>query len=164
MPTYKTPDVYIEEITTFPPSVAEVETAIPALIGYTEFAKSKADNDLIMVPTEIESLVDSEYYFGGPEDDLIEITIADDCAGSYTVTSPPAPTIKYLLYFSVKLFFDNGGGKCYITSVGTYQSTPVIDLTGDSGTNPATMYGLQDGLNAVALEDEPTLIVIPEAV
>ena len=35
MPTYRTPDVYIEEISVFPPSVAEVETAIPAFIGYT---------------------------------------------------------------------------------------------------------------------------------
>ena len=38
MPTYRTPDVYIEEISVFPPSVAEVETAIPAFIGYTERA------------------------------------------------------------------------------------------------------------------------------
>ena len=36
MPTYKTPGVYTEEISKFPPSVAEVATAIPAFIGYTE--------------------------------------------------------------------------------------------------------------------------------
>jgi len=36
--TYKTPGVYIEEIAKFPPSVAQVETAIPAFIGYTEKA------------------------------------------------------------------------------------------------------------------------------
>ena len=39
MPTYRTPDVYVEEISVFPPSVAEVETAIPAFVGYTEFAR-----------------------------------------------------------------------------------------------------------------------------
>jgi phage tail sheath protein FI len=33
---YKTPGVYVEEIAKFPPSVAQVETAIPAFIGYTE--------------------------------------------------------------------------------------------------------------------------------
>ena len=33
---YKTPGVYIEEIPKFPPSIAAVETAIPAFIGYTE--------------------------------------------------------------------------------------------------------------------------------
>jgi uncharacterized protein len=36
--TYSTPGVYIEEIVKFPPSVAQVETAIPAFIGYTEKA------------------------------------------------------------------------------------------------------------------------------
>ena len=36
MTTYKTPGVYVEEISTLPPSVAEVSTAIPAFIGHTE--------------------------------------------------------------------------------------------------------------------------------
>ena len=36
MATYRTPGVYVEEISTFPPSVAEVSTAIPAFLGYTE--------------------------------------------------------------------------------------------------------------------------------
>ncbi len=35
---YKTPGGYIEEISKFPPSVAQVETAIPAFVGYTELA------------------------------------------------------------------------------------------------------------------------------
>ena len=33
---YKTPDVYVEEVSIFPPSVAEVEVAIPAFIGHTD--------------------------------------------------------------------------------------------------------------------------------
>lgn len=164
MPTYKTPDVYVEEISVFPPSVAEVETAIPAFIGYTEKAVKKAANDLILVPTKIYSLKEYEQYFGGPEDDAIAITVADDGAGGFTVSGFTEPAVKYVLYYSVKLFFANGGGKCYVTSVGTYQAAPAMDLAGDLGSNPATKYGLQDGLNAVGLEDEPTLIVIPEAV
>ena len=35
MNVYKTPGVYVEEIATLPPSVAEVSTAIPAFFGYT---------------------------------------------------------------------------------------------------------------------------------
>jgi len=46
MPTYRTPDVYVEEISVFPPSVAEVETAIPAFIGHTERARKIVDADL----------------------------------------------------------------------------------------------------------------------
>ena len=65
MATYKTPDVYVEEISLFPPSVAEVETAIPAFIGYTEKA-SKDGQDLKNIPTKIDSFVEFEQLFGGP--------------------------------------------------------------------------------------------------
>ena len=41
MPEYKTPGVYIEEIPKLPPSIASVETAIPAFIGYTQKAQLK---------------------------------------------------------------------------------------------------------------------------
>jgi phage tail sheath protein FI len=33
MATYKSPGVYVQEVSTLPPSVAEVSTAIPAFIG-----------------------------------------------------------------------------------------------------------------------------------
>ncbi len=164
MPTYKTPDVYVEEISVFPPSVAEVETAIPAFIGYTEFAKKDADNDLILKPTKIYSLKEYEQFYGGPEDDAVAISVADDGAGGFNIPSFTEPTLSYLLYYSLKMFFENGGGQCYIISVGIYQATPAIDLAGDASTDLPTMYGLQDGLNVLALEDEPTLIVVPESV
>lgn len=165
MATYKTPDVYVEEISVFPPSVAEVETAIPAFIGYTEKAVKKTADDLILEPTKIYSLKEYENYFGLPAEDTIAITVADDPAtGGLKLDAITEPDVKYLLYYSVKMFFDNGGGQCYIVSVGTYQSTPAIDLNGDSGSVKATMYGLKDGLDQVAMFDEPTLIVIPEAV
>ncbi len=160
MPTYKTPDVYVEEISVFPPSVAEVETAIPAFIGYTEKAINKTADDLILVPTRIESLKDYELYFGGPKDDAIALTVEDQGDAGYKVTSFTEPTVLYILYYSVKLFFDNGGGQCYITSVGTYQEPAAIELD----TAPLDTFGLRDGLDAVALEDEPTLVVIPETV
>lgn len=153
MTTYKTPGVYVEEISVFPPSVAEVETAIPAFIGYTEKAMKNAANDLILKPTKIYSLKEYEQYYGYPEDDAIDIAAANAPAGGFTVSSFTEPTVKYLMYYGIKMFFDNGGGQCYIISIGTYQATPAI-----------TLKDLQDGLGVLALEDEPTLIVIPEAV
>ena len=130
MTTYRTPDVYVEEISIFPPSVAEVETAIPAFIGYTEKAiKNKAD-DLILKPTKIYSLKEYEQYYGYPEDDAITVTV-NALGGGFTVGTFKEPTVDYLMYYSVKMFFDNGGGKCYIISVGTYQTKPAIGLEGD---------------------------------
>src|SRR3954453_19340982 len=149
MPTYRTPDVYVEEISVFPPSVAEVETAIPAFIGYTETATRIAAGDLNGKPTEVYSLKEFESYFGGPKAAAIAVTFST-ATGAVAVTEP---AVLFLLYYSVKMFFDNGGGKCYVVSVGTYDG--VAAIAADK---------LQSGLDAVALEDEPTLIVIPEAV
>ena len=59
MPVYNTPDVYVEEISTLPPSVAGVSTAIPAFIGYTAY------DTLRFVPTRITSFLDFTTLFGG---------------------------------------------------------------------------------------------------
>ena len=44
MGKYKTPGVYIVEKNAFPNSVVEVETAVPAFIGYTENAKNGTED------------------------------------------------------------------------------------------------------------------------
>ena len=63
----KTPGVYINEIPTLPPSVAQVSTAIPIFIGYTKEAKDEDGISLINMPTKIYSMLDYERYFGGAE-------------------------------------------------------------------------------------------------
>ncbi|HWR83761.1 MAG TPA: hypothetical protein VN285_10685, partial [Candidatus Deferrimicrobium sp.] len=79
MATYYTPGVYIEEIPTFPPSVAAVKTAIPAFIGFTEKAvdeyghplpnmKVAVDPNLfVFEPKRITSLLEFQQYFGRAE-------------------------------------------------------------------------------------------------
>lgn len=156
--TYKTPGVYVEEISVFPPSVAQVETAIPAFIGYTEKAKKVEDDDLLNVPTRITSLLDYEQYFGGPDnEENLVINISDDYSSGTLVRTveAPAPAIKspYLMYYSMQMYFANGGGPCYIISVGDYTS----------GSVSKTDLGANGGLAQLAKEDEPTLIVFPDA-
>lgn len=157
MPAYKTPDVYVEEISIFPPSVAEVGTAIPAFIGYTEKAQRVKADDLLLVPTKIYSLKEYEALYGMPQAADIDVALTSSATG-YSLTGVTPPTPKYLLYYAVKMYFDNGGSQCYICSVDKY-SEDDISLTGDGDS-----AGLQDGLNAIALQDEPTLLVIPEAI
>jgi len=60
MPSYKTPGVYIEEISKFPPSVVPVETAVPAFIGFTEKAVGEIGESLTNTPTRITSLLEYE--------------------------------------------------------------------------------------------------------
>lgn len=151
MPTYRTPDVYVEEIPSFPPSVAEVGTAIPAFIGYTQKAAKIVAGDLNRKPTKIYSLKEFEAYYGLPKAETIAVAVTTDPAGAPTAGTVTEPTVTYLLYYAVKMYFDNGGAQCYIVSAATYDAAIEKDA-------------LLAGLAAVALEDEPTLIVIPEAV
>ncbi|HEX6320900.1 MAG TPA: phage tail sheath C-terminal domain-containing protein [Burkholderiales bacterium] len=147
MPTYRTPDVYVEEISVFPPSVAEVESAIPAFIGYTEKA-ARGPESLALKPTAIRSYTQFEQYFGGPR--ALDIDVDATRAGDVISVAVVPPAITHNLAYSMKMFFDNGGGKCYVVSVGGYDAAVDVE-------------GLQDGLAQVAMEDEPTLIVIPES-
>ena len=103
MSTYKTPGVYVEEIPKLPPSVAQVETAIPAFIGYTERAE-KNGQSLFNVAQPVESLAEFESYYGfGPDTKYDTYLDASDSV-TQVVSSLP-----YTLYESLRLFYDNGG-------------------------------------------------------
>ncbi len=160
--TYKTPGVYIEEISTLPASVAAVETAIPAFIGFTGKAK-KNGKDLIHTnpddpteikpdPTKIDSLLEYEEYFGTGTD---EVTIEVNLKSDNSVESVDVGA-GFCLYNSMRIYFSNGGGPCYVVSCGTYEE---IDTTDDNDLYDA----LVAGLNAVRKEDEPTLLLFPDA-
>jgi uncharacterized protein len=143
----KTPGVYINEIDAFPPSVAQVATAIPAFVGFTE------DATLLNVPTRISSLLEFEENFGGapiPTSIVVELDAnnmpTDNCSVTESV---------YELYHSMLLYFANGGGDCYIVSVGDYTTTT---------TNTAAKTLLIAGIATLEKFDEPTLILFPDAI
>lgn len=145
----KTPGVYVNEIPTFPPSVAQVATAIPVFLGYTGYATKLQQGDLNMIPTRITSLVEYQQYFGyGPGPGITEVEID----GNNVVTSVKRNT-TYYTYDSLRMFFLNGGTVCYIVSIGTYQTT--------ASYNKADFI---KGLDALKKYDEPTLITFPDAV
>jgi phage tail sheath protein FI len=151
---YTTPGVYIEEITKFPPSVAEVETAIPAFIGHTEFAIKEIANDLLRKAVRITSLVEFEALFGGPPLQTITVNIDVNSLPVLAIVSTPS---DYRMYYALRQYFDNGGGPCYIVSVGNYTNT--ITLTGLGNSGSAT----PGGLDIIKKIDEVTLIVFPDA-
>lgn len=143
MPTqYRTPGVYIEEIPKFPPSIAAVETAIPAFIGYTEKATRNGES-LTNKPTRIESIAEYELLFGGAPSQ--NVTLFLDADNQFVKA---AADDKLYLYDSLRMFYANGGGNCYILSVGAYGSAA----------------SLKDGLTILEQEDEPTIILCPDAV
>lgn len=207
MGVMKTPGVYVVEKNAFPNSVVEVATAVPAFIGYTEFADN-GGKSLLNQPWRITSMSEFRQYFGGASQQLFsikDITAAKpevkpqaaipavvaveevkDADGNVTTeavaaqdavpevlaaaatTRTPANTAadfiiagnehylekstkQHSLYYNMMLFFQNGGGPCYIVSVGNY----------DEKVDKPKLMG---GIKPLIKEMEPTMVVIPEAV
>jgi hypothetical protein len=145
MADYKTPGVYVEEISTLPPSVGQVPTAVPAFVGYTEKA-SRNGKSLLNAPKHITSLLDYHEMFGGTSGHgQISVKLnKDNSVDSVNFEK------NYYLYDSIRMFFANGGGECYIVSVGNYSEDVSFDA-------------LSAGLNTLEKEDHPTILVCPDA-
>ncbi|MEM9544988.1 MAG: phage tail sheath C-terminal domain-containing protein [Bacteroidota bacterium] len=158
---YKTPGVYVEEISLLPPSVTQVETAIPAFIGYTEKAEGANGDDLTNIPTRIKSFLEYKDWYGGAHNQNLAVTLDDAAPFTAQSVGIDGAASPYNMYYALKMFFDNGGGPCYIVSVGDYDAAdptkPSLDTIDDYDE-------LKGGLDAVKKVDEVTLIVFPEAI
>lgn len=153
---YKTPGVYVEEKSIFPPSVAQVATAIPAFIGYTEKAIERSPNDLRNVAKKITSMLEYRQFFGGsPPLNITSVRLNENNGLADAIIQP-----RFYLYDSLQLFYANGGGECYIISVGDYSR----NVQRGDRSNPSTSPGFDVGLAVLEKYDEPTLILFPDAV
>ncbi|WP_295545715.1 phage tail sheath C-terminal domain-containing protein [uncultured Pseudacidovorax sp.] len=183
MAVMKTPGVYIVEKNAFPNAVVEVATAVPAFIGYTAKA-DRAGRDLQGKPWRITSLAEFEALFGGAPQPRFRLQVVEDPVADPPPTEdmrrpraqvgefehqgrhyrlmrePGRAGNRYLLHQAMRLFFANGGGPCYVVSVGLYgdaANAPEIEAGDD-------VQGLLAGLTALEKEQEPTLVVVPDAV
>jgi phage tail sheath protein FI len=151
----KTPGVYIVEKNAFPNSVVEVATAVPAFIGYTQTAV-KNNRSMLFKPTRVTSMAEFHNIFGvGPKHqfdlaDAADLAEADLSLGDkhYRVTRSGG---AFRLYQSMQMFYSNGGGPCYIVSIGGYDQ----EMNKDQMTQ---------GIDVLIKEQEPTMVVIPDAV
>ncbi|MBN8452074.1 phage tail sheath C-terminal domain-containing protein [Accumulibacter sp.] len=146
MTIYRTPGVYVEEKSTLPSSVAEVATAVPAFIGYTRNGPADTAEPSV---ARIATLLEFDTAFGAAQPAKFDVTELADSADAVAVELTP-PTHPFSLYYALSLYFRNGGGPCYVVSVGNYASTP-------------SFAHFTKGLAALEKEDEPTLIVLTDA-
>ncbi len=160
MASYQTPGVYIEEINAFPDAVIEVPTSVTAFIGYTQKAKFKR-RSLRLKPFRITSLKDYETYFGTADSEKTVVVTINDTEVNNTMqrqlvvsNTKPSP---FLMYYALELYFANGGGPCYIVSVGLYGSARRYPATTVKKNN------LSKGLEQIQKEPEPKLLVFPDA-
>ncbi len=159
MATYKVPGVFVEEISTFPPSVAPVETALPAFIGYTVKRPERPlelgspantpEEDRPIQVIRIGSLLEFEEVFGRGLPATVDEVVLDDNLQFVRASLSQ----EFYLYPSVQLFYANGGGDCFIVSIGS----PLVD--GDS----ADANDFTEGIAALEGWDEPTILLFPDA-
>jgi phage tail sheath protein FI len=148
-----TPGVYIEEKSAFASSVVPVATAIPAFLGYTQKA-NRGTKSLKNIPTRISSFAEFEQFFGGAPKVKFNISADESSVSGYKLDVEP--NSRYLLHAAVKFFYSNGGGDCYIQSVGDYSSGIEAKDFNDDASGA--------GLPQLLKYNEPTILVIPEAV
>ncbi|MDO7883964.1 phage tail sheath C-terminal domain-containing protein [Hymenobacter cheonanensis] len=71
-------------------------------------------------------------------------------ASGRTAALTPQGTGLFYLYNSLQLFYQNGGGPCYIVSIGGYDATP-------------TIKAFEDGIDLLEPEQDPTMLLCPDA-
>lgn len=157
MTEYKTPGVYVQEINSLPKAISGVATAVPVFIGYTQ----ATDSDLHEKGTRINSFLEYTNLFGvAPALELnFEVTHVETDENNIELgVELEAATGNFLvpknnMFYAMQMFFANGGGACYIYSLGHSDDIASTPLTA-----PYT-----DALNELKKYDEPTLIVFPDA-
>ena len=153
--SHTTPGVYVEEVSGLPLSVLQAASALPVFIGYTQHAvvdgsDYHAEGGRTIKPVKIASLLDYETYFGGPSPPTtLKIKLNPD----HSVAEIEVDSVN-LLYESVRLYFANGGGSCYIVSVGTFNNKA----------SEVKKEKLLEGLASLETRDDITLVSIPESV
>lgn len=153
-----TPGVYVTELDAFPRSIPGVATAVPAFIGYTQQA-TLSGKPMYFKPMLINSLADFEAIFGVGYLPTYKVTVVtstnpedyDFSQGANNYALTPTSATQYNLYNSLRMFYANGGGAAYVVSVGDYTKTISKD-------------DLEQGLNVIADQTGPTMLVIPDAV
>ncbi|MDX1462826.1 MAG: phage tail sheath subtilisin-like domain-containing protein [Marinirhabdus sp.] len=160
----KTPGVYIQELDAFGNAVVPVPTAVPVFIGYTEQTEKDGEN-LVLLPKKMNSLAAFKYVYEEQDD-----TAPPHPTFAISTTQPPhlpddiskfhfentdyylqPSTPQFRLHSAVRHFYLNGGGSCFIVSVGICNGA--IDKA-----------DLIAGIDAIETLSEASLVVVPDAV
>jgi phage tail sheath protein FI len=150
----RTPGVYVVEESKFPPSVVPVETAIPAFVGYTSATQYRGES-LLNRPVAVNDLLEFQAIFGPPPSIGNFVVTLDETGNVAGAVADPGTGAngRFRLAYALRHFYDNGGGRCYIVSIGSYVASAIADDIVDAHLA---------GLASLAREDEPTLLVFPD--
>lgn len=129
------------------PQPIELPTAVPLFIGYVEKCNETSPSPVVC---EVGTFDSYTKQFGGP---------------SWPPPTPLTPGTLFplntqcTLYNSVRHYFDNGGGRCYVLPIGTYQSIVQADVA-----SVAATFCELDFATVFAQAPEATLLAFPDLV
>ncbi|MFZ6758430.1 phage tail sheath C-terminal domain-containing protein [Undibacterium sp. Ji50W] len=151
-----TPGVYITETGSFAGNVVQAATGIPLFIGYTQTASANGEN-VVGQAIPITSLEDYQRIFGGAAQVDYDYVSQSQAVPPYVAN---AATPAFLLYPGLQMFFSNGGGDCYILSLGTY-----AEVVSNGGVFSKDAYTTAlAGLRVLRDFSGPDTLVLPDAV
>lgn len=152
MAKFKFPGVYVEEKPRFQKMVKVPSVAV--FIGYTEKHVNANNHDIVSIPTIITSLLEFEHFYGSAQSEQ-SIEILDRSLQLAKKLNVYFKDVRshHNLYYSVRLFFAQGGKSCTILSVGNFKSL------GD----PLSASELLSGLEILRTETANLLICISES-
>ena len=149
MPEYLLPGVFVEELAHLPPAVVDVDSAVPAFVGYTAQATRSKTGDLRRVAQRIRSLAEFEALYGKAAPGVVQRVDVD----KQGVFQSASMAMTYYLYDALRLFYENGGGDCYIVSVGGFSASGRVSAS-----------TLLAGMRALAAVDGVSLLLCPDGV
>jgi len=155
MPEHRTPGVYVEEAGATPPIIAPVETAMPVFVGYTAKVSARGTGRTDRQALRVDSLADYARLFGqAPLHDMAVAVIKRvDAAGQVLDVSVAwaafDPVPRHFLAHALQHYFENGGGTCFVYSLGRYRRPRKADFL-------AAIAALED-------VEGPTLLTMPDA-
>lgn len=151
------PGVYTVEVPTLPPSIALVPSAVPCFIGYTQ-EHTKNGEDVKNKAVRVKNMREYQDWFEGAHkpDIKVDVAIKTDNSGNTTsvVVNANQPTSFYRMYYAMQLYYANGGGACFIVSVGKYKDDGTIDV---NELNADEVY------NALKKAKDITILSFPDA-
>jgi len=117
---FHTPGVYLEEPNGLSLSIQSGETAVPVFVGHFEFVDSHSDQAMRCI--RVDSWLNFTQQFKADASDSFHIDASDE--------NKPRVDGTQLGAFSVRLFFENGGGACYVLPLNAFSDDTVQKIGG----------------------------------
>ncbi len=157
MASYNTPGIYLNRQEPLTPQAINNETAVPAFIGLTKNTGMVNNESSVNKITKIRSLVEYESIFGLSQNEKFHVKFDENAQVFELINTSllaEKPTMSKFLHQSIALYFSNGGGDCYVISIGEH--TREYDCL--------TAENFKRAIDLLEEVEDVTLLSIPESI